>query len=280
MLDDDLSPIPTGATGEICIAGIGVGRGYCGDPVRTATSFVPNPFALVPGERLYKSGDLARRRKEDAALEYLGRVDQQVKIHGFRIELGEIEAQIALFPGVREAAVLVGENPLGKQLIAYLTLEEGHDHSGIEALRAFLKARLPAYMIPAQVHLLEQMPRNPNGKLDRKALATVDVQSAAQEYREPQRGLQSDIADIWRAVLKTQRIGLDDNFFALGGNSLLATQVTSRVHLNLGVEVPLAAIFESASLEDYARHIEPAGEQPPDDSLNDLFDLLDVLETQ
>ncbi|MBU4630248.1 amino acid adenylation domain-containing protein [Pseudomonas sp. BF61] len=280
VLDDDLSPIPTGATGEICIAGVGVGRGYCGDPVRTAASFVPNPFALIPGERLYKSGDLARRRKEDGALEYLGRVDQQVKIYGFRIELGEIEAQIALFPGVREAAVLVGENPLGKQLIAYLTLEEGDTHSGIDALRAFLKARLPAYMIPAQVHVLEQMPRNPNGKLDRKALACVDVQSEAQEHREPQSGLQSDIADIWRAVLKTQRIGLDDNFFALGGNSLLATQVTSRVHLHLGIEVPLATIFESASLQDYASRIEPAGEQAPDDSLNDLFDLLDVLETQ
>ena len=135
-------------------------------------------------------------------------------------------------------------------------------------------------MIPAQVHVLEQMPRNPNGKLDRKALACVDVQSEAQEHREPQSGLQSDIADIWRAVLKTQRIGLDDNFFALGGNSLLATQVTSRVHLHLGIEVPLATIFESASLQDYASRIEPAGEQAPDDSLNDLFDLLDVLETQ
>ncbi|MNG60432.1 Linear gramicidin synthase subunit B [compost metagenome] len=288
VLDMDLAPIPSGATGELCIAGVGVGRGYCADPVRTALSFVPNPYPRVPGERLYRSGDLGRRRREDGALEYIGRVDQQVKIHGFRIELGEIEAQIALFPGVREAAARVADNALGKQLLAYLTLDaeqaqqltDERRRSLLDELRSFLKARLPAYMVPAQVHVLEQMPRNHNGKLDRKALDLLDVAASAQQYRAPAPGLEQDIAMIWQTLLRGEPVGLDDNFFALGGNSLLATQVTSRIQLHLGIEVPLAQMFESASLEDFVRRLAPTARPPRDNDLNELFDLLDSLETQ
>ncbi|MFD3212785.1 amino acid adenylation domain-containing protein [Pseudomonas sp. LR_7] len=282
LLDDYLDPVPDGAVGEICIAGTGVGRGYCADPGKTVSVFVPNPFALLPGERLYKTGDLARRRKDNGALEYLGRVDQQVKVNGLRIELGEIEAQISQFDGVREAAVRVAEHALGKRLVAFLTLESQAqaDGMGLEALREFLKARLPAYMIPALYQELEQMPRNANGKLDRKALARLEVGGHEPVFRAAQSDLQQAVAGIWQAVLKTERIGLDDNFFALGGNSLLATQVTSRLHLELAIEAPLAALFESANLEDFARRLPAAAAPTNETELTDLFDLLDVLETQ
>ncbi|XGX15973.1 amino acid adenylation domain-containing protein [Pseudomonas solani] len=281
LLDDCLALVPDGATGEICVAGIGVGRGYCADPVRTALQFVPNPFALVPGERLYRTGDLARRRKDDHALEYIGRVDHQVKIHGFRIEPGEIEARIAQFPGIREAAVLVCDSGRGKQLVAFLTLHEGAEAltEDVERLRAFLKSQLPAYMVPPLYQVLEQMPRNANGKLDRKVLATLELRSAAHLHRAPEGALQEGVAAIWRAVLGIEQVGQDDNFFALGGNSLLATQVISRVHLELKIEAPLASLFESATFEDFAGQL--AAQQTPttDSDLSDLFDLLDVLET-
>ncbi|MET3052183.1 amino acid adenylation domain-containing protein [Pseudomonas alkylphenolica] len=282
LLDDYLCPVPDGAVGELCIAGVGVGRGYCADPGKTVSVFVPNPFALQPGERLYKTGDLARRRKDDGALEYLGRVDQQVKVNGFRIELGEIEAQISQFPGIREAAVLVVEHALGKQLVAFLTLESEAraDHGGLDALRSFLKRRLPVYMNPSLYQVLEQMPRNANGKLDRKALARLETHGPEHLFRAPESALQQAVARIWQTVLKAEQVGLDDNFFALGGNSLLATQVTSRIHLELAIEAPLAALFESASLEDFARRL-PAPVAPTTETeLTDLFDLLDVLETQ
>ncbi|WP_050577288.1 non-ribosomal peptide synthetase [Pseudomonas cremoricolorata] len=280
LLDDYLQPVPDGAVGEICVAGVGVGRGYCADPLRTVPVFVPNPFAVHPGERLYKTGDLARRRKDDGALEYLGRVDQQVKVNGFRIELGEIEAQIGQFSAVREAAVLVVEHTLGKGLVAFLTVEDGTtvDGAGLEALRDFLKARLPLYMVPALYQVLDQMPRNANGKLDRKALARLPVNAGEQAFRAAEGETAQAVAAIWQAVLKVERVGLDDNFFALGGNSLLATQVTSRIQLQLAIEAPLAALFESASLEDFVRRLPAAA--PPETELSDLFDLLDELETQ
>ncbi|UXY50548.1 amino acid adenylation domain-containing protein [Pseudomonas tohonis] len=281
LLDDYLALVPDGATGEIGVAGIGVGRGYCADPVRTALQFVPNPFALVPGERLYRTGDLARRRTDDHALEYIGRVDHQVKIHGFRIEPGEIEARIAQYPGIREAAVLVCDSGRGKQLVAFLTLHEGAEAlaEDLERLRAFLKSQLPAYMVPPLFQVLEQMPRNANGKLDRKVLATLELRTAAQLHRPPEGALQEGVAAIWRAVLGIEQVGQDDNFFALGGNSLLATQVISRVHLELKIEAPLASLFESATFEDFAGRL--AAHQTPttDSDLSDLFDLLDVLET-
>lgn len=282
LLDDYLCPVPDGAVGEICIAGVGVGRGYCADPGKTVCVFVPNPFALLAGERLYKTGDLARRRKEDGALEYLGRVDQQVKINGFRIELGEIEAQISQFPGIREAAVLVIEQALGKQLVAFLTLEAQTqaDSNNLDDLRAFLKRRLPVYMNPSLYQVLEQMPRNANGKLDRKALARLETQGPQQLFRAPQSELQHAVATVWQTVLKAEHIGLDDNFFALGGNSLLATQVTSRIQLELAIEAPLAALFESASLEDFVRRLPAPAAPTTENELTDLFDLLDVLETQ
>nr|WP_296265932.1 non-ribosomal peptide synthetase [Pseudomonas sp. UBA6562] len=282
LLDAYLDPVPDGAVGELCVAGVGVGRGYCADAAKTVAVFVPNPFALQAGERLYKTGDLARRRKEDGALEYLGRVDQQVKVNGYRIELGEIEAQIGQFDGIREAAVIVAEHALGKRLVAFLTLDapEAAGPGALDALRDFLKARLPTYMVPALYQVLEQMPRNANGKLDRKALARLDVGGPEQCFRSPTGALERALAAIWQSVLKTERIGLDDNFFALGGNSLLATQVTSRVQLELAIEAPLAALFESASLEDFARRLPAPAAATTETELNDLFDLLDELETQ
>ncbi|MDZ5604327.1 amino acid adenylation domain-containing protein [Pseudomonas sp. RP23018S] len=281
LLDDYLDPVPDGAVGELCVAGVGVGRGYCADPAKTVAVFVPNPFALQPGERLYKTGDLARRRKDDGALEYLGRVDQQVKVNGYRIELGEIEAQISQFDGVREAAVIVAEHALGKRLVAFMTVADVHatGPAALQALRDFLKTRLPAYMTPALYQVLEQMPRNANGKLDRKALARLDVGGPEQCFRAPQSALQQAVAAIWQTVLKTERVGLDDNFFALGGNSLLATQVTSRIQLELAIEAPLALLFESASLDDFTRRLPAAAAPTPETELSDLFDLLDELET-
>ncbi|WKN24386.1 non-ribosomal peptide synthase/polyketide synthase [Azotobacter vinelandii] len=291
LLDESLELVPAGATGELCIAGTGVGRGYVGDPLRTALAFLPNPFAREPGERLYRSGDLARRRV-DGLLEYVGRIDHQVKIRGFRIELGEIEAHLHEQAEVREAAVAVQEGPNGKYLVGYLVpadmeLAEVSPATApllhgelFERVKQRLRAELPDYMVPAHWLLLEGLPRNTNGKLDRKALPELEIgQSRGQAYLAPRNDLERTLATIWAELLKVERVGVHDNFFELGGHSLLATQIASRVQKALQRNVPLRAMFECSTVGELAAYIESLeGSALTEQKASRLDDLMSRLE--
>ncbi|TBV09274.1 non-ribosomal peptide synthase/polyketide synthase [Phytopseudomonas dryadis] len=251
LLDDDLQPVAVRAHGELFIAGTGVGRGYLGDPARTAASFLPDPFG-ADGERLYRSGDLAARR-DDGVLAYVGRVDHQVKIRGYRIELGEIEARLRQWPQVRDAAVAAQQTAGGQYLVGYVVSDAAAPDW--EALKRHLGQGLPEYMVPRHWQRLERLPLNANGKLDRKALPALEF-AAAQQYKAPRNELESTLARIWSEVLGVERVGVGDNFFELGGHSLLATQIASRVQQALQRSVPLRAMFECSTVEELARHIE------------------------
>ncbi|WP_137821869.1 non-ribosomal peptide synthase/polyketide synthase [Pseudomonas sp. D(2018)] len=256
LLDAELQPVAMGAVGELCVAGTGVGRGYVGDPARSALVFLPDPFGEA-GARLYRTGDLARRRF-DGVLEYVGRVDHQVKIRGFRIELGEIEARLHTHPEVRDGAVAVQEGATGKQLVGYLVpVDPQVDVAALrERVKQALKATLPEYMVPLHWLHLSELPHNANGKLDRKALPALDIGQAQGAFQAPRSELESTLAGIWGEVLKVERVGVTDNFFELGGHSLLATQIASRVQKTLQRNVPLRAMFECATVEELAHYIE------------------------
>ena len=255
VLDDELQPVPALADAELFIAGIGVGRGYLGDPARTAASFLPHPFG-GPGERLYRSGDLARRRG-DGLLEYVGRVDHQVKIRGYRIELGEIEARLRELPQVQDAAVTAQQSPTGHYLVGYVVSEQ--HTADWDPLKHALAQHLPDYMVPRHWLRLEQMPLNANGKLDRKALPPLEF-GALRDHVAPTTELEASLAQIWGEVLGVERVGVTDNFFDLGGHSLLATRIASRVQQVLQRSVPLRAMFECSTVGELARHIEGLGD--------------------
>jgi acyl-coenzyme A synthetase/AMP-(fatty) acid ligase len=259
IVDRGSSLLPPGAAGELAIGGVSLARGYLGRPDLTAERFVPDPFAAQPGARLYRTGDLARHLP-DGDIEYLGRLDHQVKLRGFRIELGEIEAAVARHPGVREAAVLLREDRAGDpRLVAYVTAyATGDALPGVQELRAFLKDGLPDYMIPAAVVALEALPLTPSGKVDRRALPAPD-QSAVQgagEMVAPRTPLESLLASIWAEVLDLDRVSVHDSFFELGGNSLTATRATTLVQEVLPVELSLRHVFESPTVARIAAHLE------------------------
>ncbi len=221
ILDGNLEPVPVGVLGELYLAGRGLARGYHQRPGLTAERFVASPF--VAEERMYRTGDLARYRA-DRVIEYAGRIDHQVKLRGLRIELGEIEARLLEHPWVREAAVLAVD---GRQLVGYVVLEsEGGDWR--EALAAHLATSLPEYMVPAQWLALERMPLSPNGKLDRKALPKIEAEDGLGEYVAPASEPERQLAAIWADVLGRERVGVTDNFFALGGDSIVSIQVVSQ----------------------------------------------------
>jgi amino acid adenylation domain-containing protein/non-ribosomal peptide synthase protein (TIGR01720 family) len=280
LLDGALELVPLGAVGELCVAGIGVGRGYVSDPLRTAQVFVPNPFG-APGERLYRTGDLARRRS-DGVLEYVGRIDHQVKIRGYRIELGEIEARLHEQPEVRDAAVGVQEGANGKHLVGYLvaadTVLKAADR--LERIKQRLRAELPEYMVPLHWLWLDRMPRNANGKLDRQALPMLQIgQLQSGDYQAPRNELEQTLAAIWAEVLKVEKVGVRDNFFELGGHSLLATQIASRVQKTLQRDVPLRAMFECSTVEELAGYIDGlAASEITEDKVDRLNDLMAALE--
>ncbi|WLH88802.1 non-ribosomal peptide synthetase [Pseudomonas sp. FP453] len=257
LLDGALELVPQGAVGELCVAGTGVGRGYVSDPLRTAPVFVPNPFGAA-GERLYRTGDLARRRS-DGVLEYVGRIDHQVKIRGYRIELGEIEARLHEQSEVRDAAVGVQEGVNGKHLVGYLVAadEALNPSERLDRIKQRLRAELPEYMVPLHWLWLDRLPLNANGKLDRKALPSLEIgQLQSQDYLAPRNELEVTLAAIWAEVLKVERVGVQDNFFELGGHSLLATQIASRVQKTLQRDVPLRAMFECSTVAELAGYIE------------------------
>ncbi|KYF66721.1 non-ribosomal peptide synthetase [Sorangium cellulosum] len=263
---DDLAPV--GVTGEICVAGVGVGRGYLNDPARTAEAFVPDPFGGAPGARMYRTGDLGRRLA-DGTLEFSGRRDHQVKIRGFRIELGEIEARLAQHPEVREAVVAVREERAsGKRLVAYVVGEDGAAPAP-ERLREFLKETLPDYMVPPVFVALPALPLTPNGKVDRKALPAPEapaVDAGGAAGGAPTTPTEEALAGIWAEVLGLEQVPVHAGFFELGGHSLLATQVVSRVRKALGVELPLRSLFDHPTVAELARDVDrrrgPAGGAP------------------
>nr|WP_277991511.1 non-ribosomal peptide synthetase [Corallococcus macrosporus] len=255
VLDAGLRPLPVGVAGELFIAGAGLARGYLGQPALTAERFVPDPFAATPGERLYRTGDKSRW-SEDGTLEYLGRIDFQVKLRGFRIELGEIEAQLRQHPGLAQALVLVREDvPGNARLVAYV-VPRAATAPQAEALRDFLHPRLPEYMVPAAFVALPELPLTPNGKVDRKALPAP--QAGAQAHEPPRPGAETKLAALWADVLQVPRVGALEDFFALGGHSLLATQVVSRIRAAFGVELPLRSLFESPTVRALASRIDSA----------------------
>ncbi|MFZ5635864.1 MAG: non-ribosomal peptide synthetase [Pseudomonadota bacterium] len=255
ILDRRLQPVPTGAIGELCIGGIGVASGYLHRPALTAERFVDSPF--VAGDRLYRSGDLARWRA-DGTLEHLGRNDFQVKIRGFRIELGEIEAKLAAQPGVKEAAVLAREDVPGeKQLVAYC-LETAPGKIAPEALRVAMQAQLPAYMVPSAIVPMSAWPTTVNGKLDRAALPAPESPTVAERpYLAPRTPIEEVLAIIWAEVLGVERVGVEDDFFDLGGHSLMAMRLTAAIRETLGIEVPLKIFFEAPTVARMARALLP-----------------------
>jgi len=255
LLDSRLNPVPVGVPGELYIGGRGLARGYWGRPGLTAAAFVPDPFAGLPGGRLYRTGDLARRLP-DGRLDFLGRVDHQVKIRGFRIELGEIEVTLAAHSGVREAvAVVRGEGPGPERLVAYVVPRPGAHPPESDELRAWLRERLPEYMVPAAIVRLDELPLTPNGKVDRRALPAPEPRpgEGTGPGIAPRTPLEERIAAIWTEVLGREPAGIDDSFFSLGGHSLLAAQVVGRVGRELGITLPVRCLFEHPTVAGLSR---------------------------
>jgi len=255
VLDAALNPVPAGVAGELFLAGIGLARGYLNRPDLTAATFVPDPFG-PPGERMYRSGDLARHLP-DGAVEYLGRIDDQVKIRGFRIELGEIEARLTDLPAIREALVVATDPGAGERsLIAYLVAEPGAE-ADERAVKAALLDRLPDYMVPAWFVWLPAFPVTANGKIDRRALPKPDVRRGDDGFVAPEGETQIAMAAIWAELLGRDRVGAQDRFFDLGGHSLLATQAISKIRLRFGVDVPLRAVlFDRPTVAELAAEVD------------------------
>ncbi|MBN2003126.1 MAG: amino acid adenylation domain-containing protein [Anaerolineae bacterium] len=266
LLDGSLNPVPPGVVGELYIGGDGLARGYAGQPAMTATRFIPNPFSPSPGapaipSRLYRTGDLARRRA-DGAVEYIGRADFQVKIRGFRIELGEIETALAQHPAVRHALVVATSPAQGDRRLAAYVIPATPDTLPVGELRAFLKGRLPDYMIPSAFVPLAAFPLTTSGKVDRRALPPVENGAGAIGATAlPQTALEKQIAAIWRQVLQIERVGLTDNFFDLGGHSLLVAKVhTQLLQAGLAETLTMVELFQYPTVQALARYL--SREQP------------------
>jgi amino acid adenylation domain-containing protein len=250
LLDEELAVVPVGAVGELYIGGEGVARGYLGQPELTAERFVPHPFATEGGERVYRTGDLARYRV-NGELEFLGRADQQVKVRGYRIELGEVEAVLRSHEGVQEAVVVVRESAGDKRLVGYVVSVAGETvNSG--QLREWLRQRLPDYMVPSLFVPLAELPLTPNGKVDRQALPDPEFGAALDNFVAPRDSVEMELAQIWSEVLSVEEVGVRDDFFDLGGHSMIATRMMYRIEQVFGRKIPLAALFESPTVEHLA----------------------------
>jgi len=253
ILDGNLQPVPIGVAGEMHIGGAGVARGYLNQPELTAQKFIANPFSGEPGARLYKTGDLARYQP-DGTIEFLGRIDHQVKIRGFRVELGEIEAVLGAHPAVKDVVVAAQEIAPGeKRLVAYV-VPEGKLSPQPNDLRAFLKQKLPDYMVPAIFVPLESLPLSPNGKLDRGKLPLPEHFNKVQpgEFAAPRDNLESGLREIWESILATDPIGIRDDFFEMGGDSLSAARMMARVEQRLGKRISLSSLLAAPTIEQLA----------------------------
>jgi amino acid adenylation domain-containing protein len=264
LLDGNLRPVPVGVSGHLHIGGRSLARGYLRRPELTAEKFIPNPFSVVEGGRLYRTGDLARYLP-DGEIEYLGRNDEQVKLRGFRIELGEIEAVLRTHDGVSESVVVVREmgEGRGQQLVGYVVMESAEQRGSAEErgreLQEYVSGKVPQYMVPTWIVVLDEMPLTTSGKINRRALpAPIQGASTTEDYVAPRNAVEEVLAGIYRQVLGERQIGIHDNFFQLGGHSLLATQVIARVRKSFQAEVPLIRLFESPTVAALAVRIEAA----------------------
>lgn len=262
VLDPAQQLVPVGVPGELYIGGVGLARGYHNQPVQTAERFIPHPYSQNSGERLYRTGDLARYRA-DGNIEFLGRVDEQVKIRGFRVEVGEVEAVLAQHAGVRESVVVARDDDRGStRLIAYVVANNGDLQTA--ELRDYLKQRLSEYMVPSAIVQLEVLPLTPNGKLDRKALPAPNGSGYETDgpYVAPRSELERLIAGVWREELEVERVGVQDNFFNLGGHSLLLIRVNNRLRDELRMELPVVELFQYPTVSALAEHLSRSHTQP------------------
>jgi non-ribosomal peptide synthetase component E (peptide arylation enzyme) len=273
VVDEGLQIVPIGVAGELLLGGEGLARGYLKRAEFTAERFIPDPFSDQAGDRLYRTGDLCRY-KADGRLEYLGRLDHQVKVRGYRIELGEIEAVLSAHEKVSEAVVIAGEENGEKRLVAYVVGE-----AETTELKRYLQERLPEYMIPSAWLKLDALPLTTNGKVDRCALpvpgATIRTEPE-DTYVAPRTPVEEMFASIWSEVLKVEKVGIYDNFFELGGHSLLATQVLARVRSVYNVEVPLRRLFESPTVARLA--VAVVQEQASEEDEDEMAQLIAELE--
>ncbi|BAT56666.1 amino acid adenylation domain-containing protein (plasmid) [Nostoc sp. NIES-3756] len=258
LLDSQLQPVPIGVPGELYVGGVSLAKGYLNRPDLTAERFIANPFTPYSNERLYKTGDLARYLP-DGNIEYLGRTDQQVKIRGYRIEPGEVEATLETHPQIRQAVVIAREDvPGNKLLVAYVVLDS------IEAetnFRQFLQTQLPEYMVPNAIIVLEKMPLTPSGKIDRQSLPAPEIKYDRGVAIAPRTPTEVTLAKIWAEVLSIEEIGINEDFLELGGHSLVATQVVSRIRQTFEISLPLSALFDAPTIAELAKLIEQTQEE-------------------
>jgi len=251
VLDGELQPVPVGVRGELYIGGGSVGRGYLGQAAQTAERFMPDPYALASGSRMYRTGDVVSYQRQ-GLLEFHGRVDEQVKIRGYRIELAEVTAALQEHEQVREAVVVARAVRGGgeQQLVAYVAGE-----ASSATLQEHLRRRLPEYMVPGVYVAVGQLPLTANGKVDRRRLPEVELTSSA-AYEAPGSETEELVAGIWREVLGVEQVGAQDNFFALGGHSLLLIQVTSKTRALFQIELPVRSLFDAPTVATQAKLIE------------------------
>jgi amino acid adenylation domain-containing protein len=279
ILDSHLEPVPAGIPGELYIGGVGLARGYLNRPDLTAEKFVPSLFSQEPGARLYRTGDLARYRR-DGNLEVLGRIDHQVKVRGFRIELGEIESVLTKHPDIQQAVVTAQEDDGGdRRLVAYIVAKQEPVATATE-LRSFIRAKLPDYMVPSLFVTLDALPLTPNGKINRQALVArpPGVSEPLEAGKKPRNPLELELLRIWEDVLHVKSIGVSDNFFDLGGHSLVAVRLFAQIEKRFETKLPLATLFRAPTIEQLARYlhqeeltpswsslvpIQPSGSRPP-----------------
>jgi len=257
VLDARMRPVPVGAAGELYLGGPALAHGYVGQPELTAQRFVPDSFSSDADARLYRTGDGARWT-EGGVLEYLGRLDDQVKVRGYRVEPGEIVAVLRAHPSVAAAVVAARPDASGAQRLVAWVVPSPESGVDVDALRAHLAARLPEWMVPGAWVVMDALPLTANGKVDRAALPDADGLGTEVEHVEPRTDTERELAAVWREVLKAQRVGAHDTFFALGGHSLLAMQLAARIHAGMGVELPLRTLFDNPRLADMAARVDDA----------------------
>ncbi len=260
VLDPELNPVPPGTYGELCIGGDGLARGYLNQPELTARKFVPDPFSSVPGPRLYRSGDECRWRP-DGNLEFRGRLDDQIKVREFRIEPGEVETALMRHPGIASAAVIAREGPGGIRSLAAYLVTRNVLAPRIEEIQSEAAKWLPEFMMPSSFTFVGELPLTPNGKVDRRELARIEAKTAgAVQHRKPQTDCEHQLAQIWSSVLERPDIGIDDNFFDLGGHSVLAMRLVSEIDRTFNRRVPVATLFEAPTIAQMAERFEQSKE--------------------